>query len=322
MSSDSSPKQTLSFLLRRFKEAGIRPRIDLGQNFLIDMNLQQVLLETAALGPDDVVLEVGTGTGGLTALMARQAAAVVTVEVDRALFDLASEELFGIPNVVMIRTDALRNKNTIQPAVLEAVDAQLGMAATRRFKLVANLPYQIATPILSNLLMLDRPPVSMTCTIQKEVAERIVAQPGTKEYGALAVWMQNQCRVEIVRILAPSVFWPKPKVSSAFVEITLDEQRRGRIPDRAFFHTFVRAMFSHRRKILRSQLLGAAGTLSKPDVDRLLGRLGLDPMIRAERLDPDQMFGLAEAVRFELSSRGQGANPTVEWNESPGAPEG
>ena len=112
----------------------------------------------------------------------------------------------------------------------------------------------------------------MTCTIQKEVAQRIVAMPGTKEYGALAIWMQSQCRMEIVRILAPSVFWPRPKVSSAFLQIVLDPQLRGRIPDRAFFHDFVRAMFFHRRKFLRSQLLSACdGRLDKAEVDRRVG---------------------------------------------------
>ena len=120
-----SPKQTLSFLLRRFREAGIRPQIRLGQNFLIDMNLQGVLLEAAALGPDDVVLEVGTGTGSLTALLARRAAAVVTVEVDRQLFQLAGEELDALDNVTMLRADALKNKNRLNPAVLDAVAAQL-----------------------------------------------------------------------------------------------------------------------------------------------------------------------------------------------------
>ncbi len=126
-----TPKQTLSFLQRRFQEAGIRPRNRLGQNFLIDMNLQGVLLDCAALGPDDVVLEIGTGTGGLTALMALRAAAVVTVEIDRKVFQLASEELFGVPNVTMLATDALRSKSRIEPDVLRAVETQLAAAPGR-----------------------------------------------------------------------------------------------------------------------------------------------------------------------------------------------
>jgi 16S rRNA (adenine1518-N6/adenine1519-N6)-dimethyltransferase len=292
-----SDRQTLSFLQRRFQQAGIEIRTDLGQNFMIDLNLQRVLLETAMIGPDDVVLEVGTGTGGLTMQMAPLAAAVVSVEVDRNLHQLAGEELFRFSNVTLLHTDALRTKSRIEPSVLEAIEGQLRAAPGRRFKLVANLPYNIATPLISNLLALDRPPSMMTVTVQKEVADRIVARPGTKDYGALAIWIQSQCRAEIVRVLAPSVFWPQPKVSSAFVQIVLDDGLRQRIPDRAYFHTFVRAIFCHRRKVLRSQLLNAQKLLQKPQVDQLLAGLGIDPTIRAERLAVDDMLRLCEAVR-------------------------
>jgi len=295
-----SARQTQSFLMRRFAESGIRPRTPLGQNFLIDLNLLDLLLETAQIGPDDVVLEVGTGTGSLTALMATLAAAVVTVEVDHRLFQLASEELINFDNVVMLQTDALKNKNRLTPAVLDAVAAQLDAAPSRRFKLVANLPYNVATPILSNLLALDRPPVSMTATIQKELAERIAAAPGCKDYGALSVWMQSQCRVEIVRVLPPSAFWPRPKVSSAFIQIAIDEALRGRIPDRAFFHEFVRAMFFHRRKFVRSELLSAVkNRLDKPAVDRLLAAQEIEPTVRAEELGVEKFLALCEAVRAE-----------------------
>jgi 16S rRNA (adenine1518-N6/adenine1519-N6)-dimethyltransferase len=293
----SSDKQTLSFLLRRFRQAGIEPRTDLGQNFMIDMNLQRLLLETAQIGPDDVVLEVGTGTGGLTMQMAPLAAAVVSVEVDRDLHQLAGEELFHLPNVTLLHTDVLERKSRIEPAVLEAVQRQLDSAPRRRLKLVANLPYNVATPLISNLLSLDRPPCTMTVTVQKEVADRIVARPGVKDYGGLAIWIQCQCRAEIVRVLAPSVFWPRPKVSSAFVQITLDETLRRRIPDRAFFHEFVRSMFLHRRKVLRSVLQTARKELDRVQVEELLAGLGLEPTVRAERLGPDDMLRLCEAVR-------------------------
>jgi len=181
--------QTLSFLLRRFNEAGIRPRTKLGQNFLIDLNLLRVLL------------------------VARQAAAVVTVEVDPQLFQLAREELLGADNVTMLRADALKNKNRLNPAVLDAVRERLGAAVGRRLKLVANLPFNVATPIISNLLSIDTPPRQMVVTIQKELADRLAASPGTKDYGALSVWVESQCRVETLRTLPPTVFWPRPKVS-------------------------------------------------------------------------------------------------------------
>ena len=116
----------------------------------------------------------------------------------------------------------------------------------------------------------------MTVTIQKELAERITARPGSKDYGALSIWVQAQCRVEILRILPPEAFWPRPKVSSAFLQITLDEALRRRIPDRKFFHEFVRAMFCHRRKFLRSELLTVVkGRLGKPEVDAILAQLNL-----------------------------------------------
>ena len=297
MAPASTSKQTLSFLLRRFEEAGIKPRTKLGQNFLIDLNLLGILADSAQLTADDVVLEIGTGTGSLTALMAAKAAAVVTVEVDPRMFQLASEELHALDNVIMLRIDALKNKNHINPALLDVVKSHLDAVPGRRFKLVANLPYNVATPILANLLAEERPPETMTTTIQKELADRIIAAPGTKDYGALSIWIQSQCRAAILRELPPSVFWPRPKVSSAFVQITFDRQLRGRIGDLDFFHNFIRAMFFHRRKFLRTQLLLAAGNrLDKAGVDGILNRLNLDPTLRAEQLNVEIMIALSEAV--------------------------
>ncbi|MBN2577516.1 MAG: ribosomal RNA small subunit methyltransferase A [Pirellulales bacterium] len=295
----------------------MRPRTGYGQNFLIDLNLLDVLVEAAELSPGDVVLEVGTGTGGLTALMAPHVAAVVTVEIDRRLFQLADEELHGLTNVTRLCTDALRTKNCLNSEVLAAVDAQLssgeipkggqshflcekiGTVPNRCFKLVANLPYQVATPILTNLLALPRPPRRMAVTIQKEVADRLVARPGSKDYGALSVWVQCQCRAEVLRILPPSVFWPRPKVFSAFVRLDFDDRRRAEVGDYVFFHDFVRRLFLHRRKYLRAQLLSAAREhLDKSDVDGLLARLGLDPALRAEQLDVETLLRLGKELQI------------------------
>jgi 16S rRNA (adenine1518-N6/adenine1519-N6)-dimethyltransferase len=303
MTSTPDPRQTLSFLLRRFEETGIRPHPKFGQNFLIDLNLLEILLESAAITRDDVVLEVGTGTGSLTVRLAQRAAAVVTVEIDPKMFQLAGEELHRFDNVVMLQLDALRTKNRLNPALMEAVHAQLAAAPGRHFKMVSNLPYNIATPILSNLLTEAAPPQTMTVTIQKELAERITARPGSKDYGALTIWIQSQCRPEILRVLPPAAFWPRPKVSSAFLQLTLDEALRQRIPDRAFFHDFVRAMFLHRRKFVRSELLSVVkGRLDKPQVDAILAQVDLAGTARAESLDVERMLGLCQAVQAAIGA--------------------
>lgn len=312
MTDRNSSAQSLSFLMKRLREVGIEPRKKLGQNFLVDMNLQDMIFRTADIRPDDVVLEVGTGTGSLTVLMADNAAAVITVELDKHLFELASEELHTLGNVHMLHLDALKNKNNFNPAVIEEVAKHLAADPERRLKLVANLPYNIATPIISNLLAEnllpgDAPPRSMTVTIQKELGDRIVAQSGTSDYGALSIWIQAQCRAEIVRVMPPSVFWPRPKVHSAIVHIVNDSVRRSRIPDRTFFHQFVRSMFFHRRKFLRSVLISAVkGKLEKTDVDRILDQVGLDPTLRAEQLDVETMLRLSEAVRQEIGAGATG----------------
>jgi 16S rRNA (adenine1518-N6/adenine1519-N6)-dimethyltransferase len=193
--------------------------------------------------------------------------------------------------------DALKNKNRLKPELLDAVRAELAVDPGRRLKLVANLPFNVATPVISNLLLTDLVPQSMTVTIQKELADRIMAQPGTKDYGALSIWIQSQCQVELVRHLPPTAFWPRPKVTSAIIHLRYDRALRARIPDLRFFHDFTRAMFFHRRKFLRSQLLSAAGGLDKPHVDQILRQLGLSESLRAEQLDVATMLRLCEAVR-------------------------
>ncbi len=291
-------RQTKTFLLQRFREMGIRPATRHGQNFLIDLNLVGLIVDAAELTEDDVVLEVGTGTGSLTAMMAAQVAAVVTVEVDSHLFELASEQLVDLPNVTMLRLDALRNKNTIDDRVMAAVGEQLSAGQGRRFKLVANLPYNIATPLLSNLLLSRHVPQSMTVTIQKELAERIVASPSTKDYSALSVWIQSQCITEIVRILPPSVFWPAPKVSSAILRIVVDPQRRSRIADLNFFHGITKALFLHRRKFLRANLVAALKRhLNKQQIDVLFDTMGFATDTRTEQLDVNTLIKLADDIR-------------------------
>jgi 16S rRNA (adenine1518-N6/adenine1519-N6)-dimethyltransferase len=294
-------RQTLTFLQRRFAEIGIQPNTRHGQNFLIDLNLVDVLVEAAELDEGDVVLEIGTGTGSLTARMAQRAAWVISVELDQALHQLAREETADFQNVTLLKMDALRNKNTLRPEIIAAVQEKLSEERGRQFKLAANLPYNIATPVISNLLSTPITPVSMTVTIQKELADRITASPGTKDYSALSIWVQAQCRARIVRVMPPSVFWPRPKVNSAIIQITPDETLRACIPDPEFFHQHVRAMFFHRRKFLRSVLVSAYKEhLEKSDVDAIMAEQSLGPQSRAEELDVERMLALSEAVRRRL----------------------
>jgi len=297
MNKAGSHNQTKSFLMTRFEEAGIRPHTRFGQNFLIDLNLQRLIVSSAELGPDDVVLEVGTGTGALTYLMSEQAAAVVTVEIDTQMYQLASEELHKKTNVTMLQLDALKNKSTFNPEVLAAIDERLAEAPGRQLKLVANLPYNCATPIISNMMTLDRPPHTMVVTIQKELGDRIIARPRSRDYGSLSIWLQCQCKTSIVRIMPPTVFWPRPKVDSAIVRLVTDHERRDKITNLHRFHDFARAMFFHRRKYLRRELLsGFKKQLSKPQVDEIMAKMGLPEGARAEELEVSQMLALCDLV--------------------------
>jgi 16S rRNA (adenine1518-N6/adenine1519-N6)-dimethyltransferase len=294
-------RQTKTFLIERFREMGIRPATRHGQNFLIDLNLHRLIVDSAELTERDVVLEIGTGTGAITQLVAPRAGAVVSVEIDGHLFELASEMLIDYPNVTMLHTDALKNKNRFNPIVVEAVGQALAAAPDRRLKLVANLPYNIATPVLSNLLAWEYTPHSMVATIQKELADRIVAQPWSKDYSALSVWMQCQADAEIVRVMPPTVFWPQPKVDSAIIRIVVDPERRAAIPDLKFFHDFTKAIFLHRRKFLRANVVSALkGVMEKPEVDEILAKMDFADDARTEQLDVPTLLRLTELVRARV----------------------
>ncbi len=306
----NTPRQTVSYLIRRFRQAGLVPNKRRGQNFLVDLNLVEWLAESAQIDQNDVVLEVGTGTGSLTALLAERAAAVVTVEVDPQLHQLAAETLIDLPQVVMLQQDALQNKNRFHPRVLEAVRQQLDAAPGRQWKLVANLPYSIATPVIANLLGVEPRIASMTVTIQRELAERIVAVPRTKSYSALSVWIQSQCEVQWLRSLPPSVFWPRPQVSSAILHLVPEEAKRARIGDGPFFRRFIQAMFFHRRKLLRRELLSAfKNQLDKPAVAQILRSQGLDDTARAEELDLHAWWNLCDVVRERVVCSSGGETP-------------
>lgn len=291
-------RQTRSHLISLFQEHGFNPRGDLGQNFLIDLNIIEFIVEEAELTPDDVVLEVGAGTGGMTTFMAVSAGHVVSVEYDSNMYGLAKAQTDYLDNITLINRDALKNKNQIAPEVIEEVQKQLDAVPGRRLKLVANLPYNIATPIVSNLVATELPWEMIVVTIQLELAERMAAGPGISKYGALAAWLQAQAKVKIIKRMPPSIFWPRPQVDSAVVKITPQPEKRAKIVDRAFYHDFVRRAFQHRRKHLRSVLCGMyRKQISKPTVDECFAAEGISTDTRAEELEVAQLVSLSNCLK-------------------------
>lgn len=293
-------RQTLSYLRNLFEERGIRPKDKLGQNFLIDLNLLDLLLRVAELTPDDLVIEVGTGTGSLTVRLAQQAGAVLGLEVDPAFYAMTDEAVAGRPNVTLLHADVLKGKNELNPHFLAALEEIRQRSGCQRLKLVANLPYAVATPLLGNLLLTDLPFERMAVTVQWEIAERLTAESGTKDYGSLAVLVQSLADVEIVRRLPPSVFWPRPQVASAFVLIRPVAAKRihvlTQVGSVAAFRTFLRDLYVHRRKNLRGALAAwPGGRRDKEEVDRRLSALGIDGSVRAETLDVEQHLRLCAA---------------------------
>lgn len=297
-------RQTQSYLRNLFARRGIAPQHRFGQNFLIDLNLHDLIVRTAEIEPVDVVLEVGPGAGALTTLLAEKASAVVAVDIDPAMARLTAEAVSGRMNVRVLNVDALAKKHTINPEVLDNVRAGLAVSPDRRFKLVANLPYNLATPLISNLLIHpDLCPVLMVVTIQFELAERLRAEPGTEHYGALSALVQALADVELVRTLPPKVFWPRPNVESAIVKITPNPHKRALIGDLAWFHSVVRKLFLHRRKNLRRVLYSLwRGHWTKPEVDAMLEGLGLTGLIRAEAMNVEELIALTEALKARFGT--------------------
>lgn len=289
-------RQTTAYLKNLFREVGFTIDARRGQNFLIDLNLLDLLERSAGVTPSDVVLEVGAGTGALTERLARAAGRVVTVEIDLRLAQLARDRVIDHDTVQLVEGDVLAGKHHLAPAVLAAIDEARAAFPAGRLLLVANLPYCVATPVISNLLALPRPFDAATVTVQREMAERMTAAAGSHSYNALSVWIGSQCRSEIVRILPPSVFWPRPKVESAIVRLDLEPGRRARIADLDRFHAFVRDVFCHRRKVLRGVLVRMAGGKQRPEataaVEAVYATLGFEPTIRAEDIPPDQFVNL------------------------------
>jgi 16S rRNA (adenine1518-N6/adenine1519-N6)-dimethyltransferase len=263
--------------LRRMRQFGIRPNRELGQNFLIDSNLLDVIGRAAELGPDDVVLEVGGGLGVLSEYLAERAAHVHVVEVDRRLEPALRDALDPHANVTLHLADAVRLE-------LEAL-------APPPTKVVANLPYGVAATVILRTLEL-RSVVRWVAMVQKEVGERLAAAPRTPAYGVPSVLAQLAADVKVLRPVARTVFTPVPNVDSVLVGLT----RRAPAAEPEL-RALVQQGFAHRRKALAGSLALAPGAPARERVRAALTELGHPPDARAEMLGPEDWRALAERLR-------------------------
>ncbi len=252
------------------------PKKALGQHFLVDRNLLGVIGRLADLQPADVVLEVGPGVGVLTRYLAERVRLVHAVELDASLRGPLEEALAGVDNVRLVFGDALRLD-------LATLDPPAG-------KLVANLPYNVATPLLLEVLARVPTLVRFSVMVQRELAERLFARPGTKAYGAVSVLVQLQARRLGVHRVPPSAFRPRPRVESAIVAF-----ERTRPPLPSSVHGLVDAAFAHRRKTLANSL-ELAGRAARADAESALAAIGRGAHTRAEELEPEMFPVLAEAL--------------------------
>lgn len=276
-------------------EASSRPRQQFGQNFMIDQNLIRLVAGAGQITHGDCVIEVGPGTGTLTEELLERAGKVIAVEIDRDLAALLQRRLGQNSRFELIEGDALNGKHHLNSSLLEII-----RQANRRrehVKLVANLPYNIASPLIIEMLIAGVELLAFT--VQKEVAMRIGALPGTKEYGPLSVTAQLLSRVEMLRTLPPQAFWPQPKIESALVRLTRDDRLGGQA---APFGAFVHKLFSFRRKTLR-RALAEMGL----DVEAILLRTEIDGQKRAEKFTPEFLLYLFSVAVTDLPQRPQSA---------------
>ena len=277
--------QTKHQIQELLAHAGSQPRHRFGQNFMIDQNLVRVVADAGAIGAGDLVIEVGPGTGTLTEELLSRGAELVAVEIDRDLAKLLRERFASESRFALIEGDALSSKHALNDDLrqqLAAVRSTAGCAA-RKTRLVANLPYNIASPLIIELLLARVDLLAFT--VQKEVADRLRAAPGSDAYGPLSVVAQRLANVEVLRTLPPQAFWPAPKIESALVRMTRREDQPA--ADAAPFGRFVHKLFSFRRKTLRKAL-----AQSGIDAGTALAKTGLDPQVRPEVLSGEQLAAL------------------------------
>jgi 16S rRNA (adenine1518-N6/adenine1519-N6)-dimethyltransferase len=288
--------QTKRQIVQLLSSAGIRPNLHLGQHFLIDLNLMRLLVDSADIQKDDVVLEVGCGTGSLTPALAARAGRTVAVELDRNLFQIVKKQLTEVANLDLINSDALENKHTISQPVMEALTAACEQYAGRVL-LVANLPYNVASPLMMNLLTGPVVADGMVVTVQKEVAERMTAGPGSSHYGILSIFLGATGDVQTIRILKPAVFWPPPQVDSAMIRFVRNPEKAARIADMGLFGEIVHLFMGHRRKMVLACTKLACGQLAKiGNWSNIFEKCCIDATKRPEQLSADDYVALTDSA--------------------------
>jgi 16S rRNA (adenine1518-N6/adenine1519-N6)-dimethyltransferase len=261
-------------------ELGMRPTKSLGQNFLVDSNILDIIVRAARLDSRDAVLEIGPGLGGLTAKLLTLAGTVVSIEKDARLHDWLNRRFADARNLKLICADALEAE---LPPILR--DGQ--------FKLVANLPYCISSALIERFVENPPRPVSMTLTMQREMGERLAANPSTKDYGALTLFTQLRYHVTLERIISPHCFFPPPEVQSAVVVLDRREPRV-KLKEGAPFQQIVRAAFAQRRKMLRKMLVQSG--FAAQSVDAAFEKLKVASTARGEELSLENFITLANEL--------------------------
>lgn len=264
---------------------GFRFTKSLGQNFLTDHGVVKDIVQGAGISDADHVVEIGPGVGTLTRELLKVARRVTVVELDEKLIPILQVELGDQPHLQIIHGDALK------------VDFGL-LAEDGPLKIVANLPYYVTTPIITHLLNSRVPFDTMTVMIQKEVAERFHAVPGTKEYGAITLLIQYYCDSALVRNVPPSAFLPRPKVESTVIRLTRRPSPRALVSDEAQFFKIIRQNFNMRRKMLYNALKALG--YGKETIEEAFGRLGLSLKVRGETLSVTEFAALTNALEGEF----------------------
>lgn len=279
-----NPKNTIE-ILQKYKFVFQKK---FGQNFLIDEHVLEKIISAAGIGPDDFVVEIGPGIGTMTQYLAHAARGVAAVEIDKALIPILQDTLSAYDNVTVINEDVLK---------VDLKELAEKMNEGRPVKVVANLPYYITTPIIMGLFESHVPVESITVMVQKEVAERMQAGPGTKDYGALSLAVQYYAEPYIVANVPPNCFMPRPNVGSAVIRLQVHKNPDIRVKDESLMFRIIRASFNQRRKTLQNSLshdpqLG----ISKEVVARILEEMGLSATIRGEALSLQQFAQFSDLV--------------------------